>query len=128
MKSAREQAVVYTVGSAGYSLLELLWRGYTSWTMTLTGGVCLTLLYRLAHSMRHSRLWRQCLAGGAVITAVEFLAGCVFNLGMRMKVWDYSRQPFNLKGQICLLYSALWCLLCIGVMPLCGLLRRGLRR
>ena len=127
MKTAREQAVIYTVGSAGYSLLELLWRGYTSWTMTLTGGICLSLLYRLAHSMRHRGMLRRCLMGGFLITAVEFVAGCIFNLGLRMNVWDYSTQPFNLKGQICLLYSALWCVLCMGVMPLCSLLRRHLR-
>ncbi len=28
-------------------MVEILWRGYTHWTMTLTGGVCFLVLYGL---------------------------------------------------------------------------------
>ena len=31
---------VFSIGAAGYSLLEILWRGNTHWTMTLAGGIC----------------------------------------------------------------------------------------
>ncbi|MBR5559719.1 MAG: hypothetical protein IKU72_05690 [Oscillospiraceae bacterium] len=124
MLGKKENALVYVVGSVGYTALELLWRGYTSWTMTATGGVCFGLLYRLSRKISHLRLWKQCLAGGGVITMVELSAGLMFNRLLKMKVWDYSNQPFHFKGQICLLYSALWCLLCLPVMVLCRRLRR----
>ncbi len=124
MLSKKENALVYVVGSVGYTVLELLWRGYTSWTMTATGGVCLGLLYRLRQRLSHLKLWQQCLAGGGVITGVELLAGGLFNKLLKMEVWDYSSQPCNFKGQICLLYSSLWCLLCLPVLVFCGHLKK----
>lgn len=126
MMSKKENTVVYVVGSVGYTLLELLWRGYTSWTMTATGGVCLQLLYRLHYKMHRLSVWKQCLVGGGLITLVELVAGGLFNKLLKMKVWDYSHLPCNFKGQICLLYSVLWCLLCLPVMALCSGLKRRL--
>ena len=40
-----------------------------------------------------------------------------------MNVWDYSDRKFNLMGQICPLYSALWFLLCIPVNRLTEYMR-----
>lgn len=120
----KESAAVYVVGSMGYTLLELLWRGYTSWTMTAAGGICLSLLYRMRQKLGHLRLWEQCLAGGGIITAVELLAGLLCNRLLQMRVWDYSNRRGNFKGQICPLYSFLWCLLCLPVLPLCGWMKR----
>ena len=51
----------------------------------------------------------------AIITAIEFAAGCIVNLWLQMDVWDYSFLPLNLFGQVCLLYTFLWALLCIPV-------------
>lgn len=52
----------------------------------------------------------QCVIGAAVITLVEFVAGLIVNVWLGWDVWDYSGAPFNIMGQICLPYSALWCL------------------
>ena len=122
--SKKESAIIFVIGSVGYTLLELLGRGYTSWTMTATGGVCFQLLYRLRQKISRLNLWKQCLAGGGVITAVELVSGGLFNKLLKMQVWDYSEQPCNFKGQICLLYSLLWCLLCLPVLALCSWLKR----
>ena len=40
--------------------------------------------------------------------AAEFAAGCVLNLWLGLGVWDYTDMPFNLMGQICLPFSAVW--------------------
>ena len=128
VKGNKESAAIYVVGSVGYTLLELLWRGYTSWTMTATGGVCFGMLYHIREKLGHLKLWQKCLAGGGIITGVELLAGELFNRLMHMKVWDYSDQPYNFKGQICLLYSVFWCLLSLPVMLLCGWMKNRLSR
>ena len=112
----RDYAAVYAIGSVGYSAVEILWRGFTHWTMAVTGGVCFTLLHLLNGKMRTHPLWKKCLAGSGVITAVEFTAGCIVNLTFHMNVWDYSSMAGNLMGQVCPLYTALWFLLCIPVM------------
>ena len=37
----KKQAAIFSTGALGYSLLEILARGYTHWTMTILGGLCL---------------------------------------------------------------------------------------
>lgn len=128
LQKNRDYSVICLIGSVGYSLLEILWRGFTHWTMAATGGLCLTLLYRL--DQKHSRegLFLRCLKGTTLITAVEFLVGCLVNRLLKWQVWDYSNSFGNLLGQVCPLYSLLWFFLCIPVYRLTGSLRQLFRR
>lgn len=50
-----------------------------------------------------------------IITALELIFGIIFNLYLKMDVWDYSNMPFNLLGQICLPFSLLWMLAGLGL-------------
>ena len=109
----------FLLGCFGYSLLEILARGFTHWTMTLTGGIAAAVLYLLHASAPPRTLFLQCLCGAVFITALEFLVGIADNLIFRWQVWDYSDMPFNLYGQICLPYSTLWFVLCIPAIGLC---------
>ena len=120
----REWMKTFGIGAIGYASLELLWRKRTHWTMAVTGGICFTGIYELERLMSGQRLWKKCLAGTAMITAVELAAGCLLNKKLHLGVWDYSRQPFNLNGQICPLFSALWFMLCIPLFPACKILRQ----
>ena len=94
--------------------------------MALTGGICFTILYNLNKKFSHKPLLEKCLMGSAVITAVEFIVGCIVNLGLKMNVWDYNKMHFNLLGQICLLYSFLWFLLSFPLVSLCKRLQKRL--
>lgn len=58
------------------------------------------------------------------VTAVEFVFGVVFNIILKMNVWDYSGVPFNLFGQVCLLYTILWGILGAACMPLADMMNR----
>lgn len=122
MKRCQDGLIFFLLGFFSYSLLELLWRKYTHWTMALTGGICFVLLHRLFECLRGARLWKKCVLGACCITSVEFAVGCVVNLLLRWDVWDYSRRPFNLLGQVCLLYTFLWGLLCVPIVSLSGFL------
>lgn len=70
------------------------------------------LLFFIASEMKKAPLFKKCLLGAVLITAVEFIFGIIFNTGLNMNVWNYESMPFNLMGQICLPYSILWFLLC----------------
>lgn len=105
------------LGAIAYTTLEMVWRAYTHWTMTVTGGICFVLVYMI--SKQALPLWVKGTLGALVITAIEFAVGVTVNLIFGLQVWDYSDIPFNLLGQICPRYSAYWFILCIGVMPLC---------
>ena len=126
MEKFKEYAAGCTVGAVGYSAIEGLWRGFTHWTLARTGGGGFLLLYLTDLRMTGRSMLQKCAAGSLVLTAVEFVAGCIINRGCRLGVWDYSRRKGNLLGQICPLYSALWFLLCIPVLPLSRALRERL--
>ena len=123
-RQVRERWIVFGVGAVGYSMLEVLWRGYTHWTMALTGGVCFQAIYAINRRLRRRPWPLRCALGAAVITGAELAVGLVVNERLRMRVWDYSRNRLNFRGQICALYSALWFLLCIPLGPFCAWLRR----
>ena len=45
------------------------------------------------------------------ITAMEYIAGLIFIKGMHIKLWDYSKNKFNIQGIICLQYTFYWYIL-----------------
>ncbi|MBR4436610.1 MAG: putative ABC transporter permease [Spirochaetales bacterium] len=45
------------------------------------------------------------------ITVMEYVAGLIFIKGMHIKLWDYSKNKFNIQGIICLQYTFYWYLL-----------------
>ncbi len=106
-----------------YSLVEIVTRGYTHWTMSLTGGAVLTMLY-LLNSRQTMSLIRSCFFGSLIITATEFAVGIFDNIIMHWNVWDYSDMPLNLLGQICLPFSLAWFVLCIPARLLCRRMSR----
>lgn len=124
MKSMLEGTSVFLAGGVLYSLIEIAWRGYTHWSMIAAGGLCFLLLYGMNRRFAHVRLPVRCLMGAAVITGIEFLVGLVVNLALGLDVWDYSGMPFNLLGQVCLLFSCLWFLLCIPAFLFSTVIRR----
>jgi len=95
------------MGGAAYGMIEVLWRGYTHFSMVITGGVCCYLLCRIAQM--EGNWLRLALMGGLTVTIAEFLVGCVVNLWLGWDVWDYSGEFANLWGQICLGFSIVWC-------------------
>ena len=42
------------------------------------------------------------------LTLVEYIAGLIFIKGMKIKLWDYSKQWGNIQGIICPLFSFFW--------------------
>ena len=117
-----EYIAVFTAGAAAYAALEIIWRGWTHWTMLLCGGTCFTLMYLIESAP--IRPQRKLIASASVITAVEFVTGCIVNLKLGMAVWDYSYLPFNLMGQICPRFSLMWLGLSVPGLWLCRSIRR----
>ncbi len=119
---------VFGIGGIVYGLVEVLFRGYTHWTMAITGGVAFLLIYIINMKMKSESLILRCLVGAAIITAIEFAVGCIVNRGLHMDVWDYSEEQFNVLGQICPLFSFMWFLICIPATILSFILRARFRR
>lgn len=124
MDKVKEYLIVFGTGGIIYSLIEVIFRGFTHWTMTLTGGFALLIIYITNIKIRTRSLILRCLAGSLIITALEFVVGCIVNRGLNMQVWDYSDEKYNILGQICPLFSAVWFLLCIPATLISFFFRR----
>lgn len=51
------------------------------------------------------------LTMGVAMTLIEYVAGKIFIVGMKVKLWDYSRKRGNIEGLICPEFSLYWTLL-----------------
>jgi len=111
--------VLFATGALGYGIIEILWRGFTHWTMMLTGGFCTSVIYIYYKITPIDIFAVNCLVSTAIITLTEFAVGYIVNIKMKMGIWDYSGYPFNCMGQICLRYCAFWFLLSIPVLKIC---------
>ena len=94
-----------------------MWRGFTHWSMTAAGGLCVLLIHLLNQRMRRRSMAFRCAVGCAVITGVEFAVGVIVNLLLGLNVWDYSGMYGNVLGQICPAFSCMWFLISF---PACG--------
>lgn len=55
------------------------------------------------------------LLGGIAATLAEFLMGLFYEYAAGVRFWDYSHLPLNVGGKVCLLFTALWGLLALGL-------------
>lgn len=101
-------AIIFYLGGMLYVGLELLWRGWSHGSMFLLGGSCFWLIGQLnAHRVQLPVLL-QMLCGTGIILTMEFTGGLLLNRWLGLHIWDYSTQPYQLWGQICLPFALLW--------------------
>lgn len=109
MRRLLKPSILFGVGGFTYVLFEIVWRGYSHWTMFVVGAICFLIIGGINEFYSWEMpLWKQCVISALIITAIEFISGCIVNLGLGWNVWDYSDTPFNVLGQICLPYTLLW--------------------
>lgn len=112
MRRLSKALILATIGGAVYASMELAFRGRTHWTMAVLGGVLFVVIGLFNEVLPwEMSLTLQAVLGSLVVTVVELVAGIVLNCWLGLAIWDYSNLPFNLWGQICLPFSALWVLL-----------------
>ena len=101
------------VGGSIYYLVEVLYRGYSHYTMFFVGGICFILIGLLNEGMS----WDLCIEkqvglGLAAVLIVEFISGCILNLWLGLHIWDYSKLPFNIRANmptICITMDTISC-------------------
>ena len=119
--------VLFGLGAFLYGLLEVVWRGYSHWSMMLAGGICFVAFSLIAEKLKGVPLLYKCVLGSLTVTVTEFIFGVLFNLILKQGVWDYSHIPLNILGQVCLLFSVLWGFLSAFAIPFSGYLVRFLK-
>lgn len=109
MKQFLKYLFLFWFGGTFYITLEVLWRGYSHWTMGVLAGLIFISIGLL------NEIWSwdtsiilQILTGTVIATIGEFITGCIVNLWLGWDVWDYSDMWGNILGQICPAFIALW--------------------
>ncbi len=120
--------MLFSIGAVGYGLIEIIWRGYTHWSMLGAGGICFMFFGTLSDKLKKAGLFVKSLIGSGFITAIEFIFGVVFNIILKRNVWDYSKMPMNIIGQVCMPYSCLWVLLSLVCIPFAGKVNNRLKK
>ena len=110
--STGTEILVFLLGAAAYGMIEVLFRGYTHWTMVITGGACVLTLYYLQDWLLAQPLVIGALTGAVIITIYEFCVGLIVNRYLGWEVWDYSSMACNVLGQICPAFTLVWFGMC----------------
>lgn len=116
--------ILFDTGGLLYVILELLWRGWSHWSMFILGGICFIALGLINEVFPWDMpLWKQMLTGACLVTALELMTGCIVNLWLGWDVWDYSNLPGNILGQICPQFFVVWIFVSLGGIVLDDWLR-----
>lgn len=106
-----ETIFLILIGGFLYGIVEMLYKGSTHLSMVIVGGICFYLIGRMNDGEKNPSLLGQMVVGGSIITIIEGITGWIVNIKLGLNIWDYSSLPYNYKGQVCLLFFVLWCLL-----------------
>ena len=121
MRKIIKYAVCFATGGAGYGIIELIYRRRTHWTMIIAGGICFVIFSLIDGHFTDTNLCCKATVCSGAVTAIELIFGVIFNIILKMNIWDYSKNKFNFLGQICPAFSLVWGVLGIIFMPLARL-------
>ena len=87
--------IIFGLGAFSYGLIEIVWRGYSHWSMMLAGGLCFVAFSVIEQNFSHIHILYKGISGSIIVTVVELVFGTVFNLMLGLDVWNYNNVPFN---------------------------------
>lgn len=114
MRRIKEYIVLFLMGGCIYYSFEIVFRGFSHWSMFLLGGLSLWFCTWQGLILEWKEpLWKQVLYCVIFVTSMEFMTGLLVNRVLGWNVWDYSEQPFQLFGQICVPFMIIFAGLCV---------------
>lgn len=119
----KKEFFIFIIFGISYFTLEILYRGYSHWTMIFLGGIVSVFIGLINEITPNMRMWKQMFLGTILITVFEFILGYILNIKLGLGIWDYSNVPFNIMGQICLPFSFLWFVLSYFIIMLDDILK-----
>lgn len=83
---------IFIISGLIYTMLELIWRGHTHWTMFLCAGLCGLVMANINNNLLEfdTDFLKQVVISALCCTTFEFLFGIMFNGDF--SIWDYRGQ------------------------------------
>lgn len=106
------------VGGFTYYNIEIIYRGYSHISMFILASFLFIIIGLINEFLSwDTPLFIQSIIGAIIVTVFEFITGCIVNLWLGLNIWDYSNEPLNVMGQICLPFTLIWIVLsCIAII------------
>lgn len=113
MKKLSELLFLGGLGGTIYYLLEIWFRGFSHWSMFLLGGICMIFIGKQGQWTEwKSPICLQLLRSIIFVASGEFITGLIVNKWLAWNVWDYSDRRWNILGQVCMLFTIIFAILC----------------
>lgn len=126
MKKTMMSSILFFIYGFMYYIIEVLYRGYSHWSMFFLGGLCGVIIGLLNEKNKTISVLKQGIYGALIVTILEFIIGYIINILLGWNIWDYSNVPFNFLGQICLPFTIIWFILSVFCIYLDDFLREKL--
>lgn len=115
---------LFLIGGISYYFIEIVYRGYSHFSMIIVGGLCFILIGSINEfSNKEIPLLFQMIISVLIVNIVELISGIIINRILLLNVWDYSNLRFNFLGQISLNSSIAWFFLSLFAIYIDDLLR-----
>ena len=115
---------LFIIGGISYYFIEIIYRGYSHFSMIIVGGICFVLIGAINEfSNKEVPLLLQMILAVLIVDTIELISGIIINKVLLLNVWDYSNLRFNLLGQISLRSSIAWVFLSLLAIYMDDLLR-----
>ncbi|WP_343344713.1 putative ABC transporter permease [Terrisporobacter petrolearius] len=115
---------LFLIGGITYYFIEIVYRGYSHYSMIIVGGLCFILIGSINEfSNKEIPLLLQMLISVLIVNIVELISGIIINRILLLNVWDYSQLKYNFLGQISLNSSIAWFFLSLFAIYMDDLLR-----
>jgi len=118
--------LLFMAGGLIYGGVEIIHRGWTHVSMFIVGGICFVLIGSISFWRKDIPVTVRMLISAVMITLLELISGLILNVSWGLNVWDYSNEPLNFMGQICLHASAIWVFLSFVGIYTDVFMRRGM--
>ena len=121
MKKISKILFFLVFGGSLYYSFEVMFRGFSHWTMFVLGGICFVFFYSQGKLTNWTEpLWIQTFRATVFVVSMEFITGIIVNKFLDINVWNYEDMPLHLFGQICLPFAVIFSGLCVMGIILSG--------
>ena len=111
---------IFIISGLIYTMLELIWRGRTHWTMFLCAGLCGLVMANVNNNLLEfdTDFLKQVVVSALCCTGFEFLFGIIFN--GNFSIWDYRGlwgTIHILDDQVNILFFGIWIIISVFSLP-----------
>lgn len=87
LKNIFKYLILGSIGGAIYIVIELLYRGYTHWSMFCVAFFAFILIGLINEFISWNiSLWKQMLIGSGIVTVLEFISGYILNIKLGLHI------------------------------------------